>query len=321
MGGVIDHPDVLALFARQRWIASVEQLRALGVGPAAIRRACAAGLIERVSPGVYRIASAELDFEGKCIALLLRAPTGSYISGMSAARLYGLRNMPSQPVELTVPDNVRRRAPAWARVVRCTSAIDERDVVKRPDGIVLASPARTLFRLAAVFNQFRFERAAEDMWHRNLLSPSQAADYLADIRRSGRTGVAAMDRWLARALAMGRPSASGLEQKLLSLVVGAGLPEPVRQFPLRLLNGDLIHIDLAWPDIRFGLEPGHTWWHGGDLRARSDQARDRACTEVGWHVVRVDEVDIDAPGLPAQVCRMFEQQSLLVTGRPRPPAA
>ena len=68
-----------------------------------------------------------------------------------------------------------------------------------------------------------------------------------------------------------------------------GLPPPVRQHPLTLPTGELIHIDVAWPDMKLGLEPGHSWHHGGDLQMRKDHARDRACAELGWHIVRLDE--------------------------------
>jgi hypothetical protein len=310
----MSNPNVLSLFARQYWVASWWQLRDLHVSKAAIARACEIELIARVTSSVYRIASATLGMEGRCMALLLQTPPGSFISGASAGRLYGLRKMPTEPIEITVPVTVRRALPDWARLVRCRSVIDERDVVRRPDGLVVASPLRTLFQLASRFNQFRFERAAEDMWHLGLVSPEEAAFYLADIRRRGRAGVSALERWLERANSWQRPSQSGLERDLIDLVVAAGLPEPVRQHPLRLLNGDLIHIDMAWPDIRFGVEPGHTWWHGGDLKVRSDQARDRACTEIGWHVVRFDEVSAREPGTASQIARMYRQQATLVEG-------
>ena len=76
---------------------------------------------------------------------------------------------------------------------------------------------------------------------------------------------------------------------MLDAVRRAGLPEPERQHPLTLRNGEVIHVDLAWPRARLGVEPGHSWWHGGDLGQRSDQARDRACDEIGWRIVRHDE--------------------------------
>ena len=73
------------------------------------------------------------------------------------------------------------------------------------------------------------------------------------------------------------------------MIEQVGLPTPVRQLPLTLPSGELIRLDLAWPDIRLAVEPGHSWWHGGDLRQRADQARDRACAVLGWHVHRYDE--------------------------------
>jgi very-short-patch-repair endonuclease len=164
-----------------------------------------------------------------------------------------------------------------------------RDVELRGDGIRVATPLRTLFGLARRFNQHRFERAAEDAWHRGLVSPDDAADYLAAVRRSGKEGVRRMEHWLERTSHRVRPSQSRLESRFVQLIEQVGLPTPVRQLPLTLDSGETIHLDIAWPDVRLAVEPGHSWWHGGDLRQRADQARDRACALVGWHVLRYDE--------------------------------
>jgi hypothetical protein len=146
-----------------------------------------------------------------------------------------------------------------------------------------------LFGLAADFGQFRFERAAEDAWHLGLVTPAAAADYLERHRCRGKDGVATMDAWLERVLGRSRPAQSDLELDLLDALGHVGLPEPVRQHPLRLPTGDTIHLDIAWPALRLAVEPGASWWHGGDLGQRRDHARDRACGELGWHVVRFDE--------------------------------
>ena len=123
-----------------------------------------------------------------------------------------------------------------------------------------------------------------------------------------------MERWLARTEVMQRPSESGLEQDLIQLVTRAGLPEPVRQHPLRLLNGDLIHIDMAWPDVRFGLEPGHTWWHGGDLKMRSDQARIAPVRRSGGTSNISTRSPSAAPDIAAQIARLYTQRRRLVVG-------
>jgi len=82
-----------------------------------------------------------------------------------------------------------------------------------------------------------------------------------------------------------------------------GLPEPECQYALALANGEVIHLDLAWPDIRLAVEPGHSYWHRGVLKTRADMARDRACSELGWQVLRYDEAaqqDLTAVGQELQ---------------------
>ncbi|MGH9271406.1 MAG: hypothetical protein ACRDZ2_09030, partial [Ilumatobacteraceae bacterium] len=192
-------------------------------------------------------------------------------------------------IECTIGEKRRATMPSWGRV-HLTSWVDaDRDVMIRRDGLRVSTPLRTLFRLAAVFNDHRFQRAAVDAWHRQLITPEAAADYLGAVRRSGRTGVTRFEHWLERMSFQSSPSQSGLEQDVLDALLRAGLPEPVRQLPLILLSGELIHVDLAWPDVRLGVEPGHSWWHGGDLRQRADQARDLACDEIGWRIARADQ--------------------------------
>ena len=87
------------------------------------------------------------------------------MSGPTAGALHGLRSMPTAIVELTVK---RRHVllPAPCRLVQTTGSSRSATCVLRPDGIRVASPLRMLFGLAGQFNQFRFERAAEDVWHR-----------------------------------------------------------------------------------------------------------------------------------------------------------
>ena len=83
------------------------------------------------------------------------------------------------------PSGSRLSLPTWIRVVRTSWIGGDRDVEERDDGIRVATPLRMLFGLAAQFNQHRFERAAEDVWHKELVSPDDAREYLELIRRSG----------------------------------------------------------------------------------------------------------------------------------------
>ena len=212
--------------------------------------------------------------------------------------------MPRRIVEVTVPEIAAPR--------RCR--VGPPPPLARGSTSSATSPSRGQLaaRLAAadavppggVFNQHRFQRAAEDCWHLQLVTPDDAADYLAAIRRQGRTGVKTFEHWLEHTSLRTRPSQSGLELDVLEAVRRAGLPEPERQFPLALRTGEVIHLDLAWPNARLGVEPGHTWWHGGDAGMRADEARRRACDEVGWHIVPCTEKvrdDLAAFGLQVRI--------------------
>ena len=261
----------------------------LGVSPSMLHRARKSGVLVDMAPGVLRIVSSPITFEARCMAAQLSTSETGFLSAWTAARVYGLRRMPDVPIHLTTSTARRARTPSWMTTRRSEWFDGGRDRDRHPNGLLLATPLRMLFGLAAEFNQFRFERAAEDAWHLGLVSPTAAADYLERHRCRGKNGVSTLERWLERALAQARPAQSGLEHDVLRAIDEAGLPAPVRQHPLSLRNGDIVHIDIAWPSIRLGVEPGASWWHGGDAGQRRDQARDRSCGELGWLIVRFDE--------------------------------
>jgi hypothetical protein len=297
---VIERPDVRNLLAKQHWVASTDQLLERGVSTSALYRARRSGKVTTPVPGTVAMAGVELTFLGRAMAAQLGAGPEAFVSGESAASIRGLRGMSTRRIEVTVKEHRRVSHPDWCRVIRTSWIDDERDVEIRDDGLRVASPLRMLFRLAAHFNQHRFERAAEDVWHMGLVAPDQAWEFLQANRRSGRAGVRRMEAWLEKTSVRQRPAHSGLELDLLDMIERAGLPTPERQHPVLLPSGETIHLDVAWPDVRLAIEPGHSWWHGGDLAQRRDQARDRACGAVGWMVVRFDE---DARCHPAATAR------------------
>lgn len=279
--------EVLDLFTRQHGVVGVDQLtRELGLSRSSISRGRRRGLIVDVVHGVVRLASTPLSFENRAMAVQLRVGADGTLSGWTSGRILGLRSMPTNTIHVTVTHAFGRVMPTWVDVHR--TAWHDADTERR-DGFLIASPMRTLFGLAAAFNQHRFERAAEDAWHLGLVTPSGAAQYLQQHRCRGKDGVSRIERWLERANGQARPAQSNLERDLIHHLEVIGVRRPVRQHPLVLPSGETIHLDIAWPDIRLAVEPGASWFHGGDLAQRRDQDRDRACAEVGWMVVRFDE--------------------------------
>jgi very-short-patch-repair endonuclease len=301
--------DNLELAARQFGTITRGQLLEQGTSTSAIGRARRRGLIIELTPGVFRFASSPETFAMRCMAAQHATFPVGYLSAWTAARWYGLRKMPSLPIHVTVPTSTNRALPAWIDCHR-SRWYDESDRLVRPDGLVVAQPMRMLFALAAAFNQFRFERAAEDAWHLGLITPTDARVYLEQHRCRGKDGVSTMERWLERSTPERRPTQSHLERVFLEALGRRALPEPRTQYPLELLSGETIHLDFAWPDIRLAVEPGSSWWHGGDDGQRRDQERDRACNELGWMTLRFDESLRDDPDRAAeQVARIHRRRS------------
>jgi hypothetical protein len=292
-------------------VARRQMIDDLGMSSSGVHRRKRAGLLVPVTRSVMRVASSPETFLMRCMAIQLQAAGGGFLSGWTAGRLRGLRNMPTTSIHYTVPEHAHLEIPDWVSLhrTRWYSATNDRD--RREDGLLIARPERMLFALAATFNQHRFERAAEDAWHLGQTNPKAMAAYLEVHRCRGKDGVGRVERWLGHALAQRRPAQSGLERELLEALARVGLPTPVRQHPLLLGSGETIHLDIAWPAIRLAVEPGASWWHGGDAGQRRDQTRDRACGEVGWHVIRLDEtLRDDVAAIARQIRRIHRRRTI-----------
>lgn len=280
---------ILTLAGNQFGIISRTQLRDdLGVGRSTISRMTGDGRLVSIMHGVYRLASAVETFEARCMATQLWAGGHGFVSSWSAARVCGLRLFNSDRVHFTVPVGSQRPSTTWVHLDRTSWYDAEADRATLANGLVVATPLRMLFGLAADVNQFRFDRAAEDAWHRKLTDPTKMASYLAEHRGRGRDGVARMEAFLDKCADRVLPAQSGFEQDVITALERV-LPPVVRQFRLTLVNGEVVKLDIAWPELRLAVEPGASWFHGGDAGQARDHDRDLACNEVGWMIIRLDE--------------------------------
>ncbi len=162
-----------------------------------------------------------------------------------------------------------------------------------------------LLELAAAFNDHRFERAAEDAWYLKLVTPESCATFLA----VPAVDAAAPRAGALRTMGVGRGTPRARRRRATSSATcsarSAWSVSPNRSVNThsRWPNGEVIHLDLAWPDVLPAVEPGHSHWHRGVLKTRADMARDHACSELGWQVLRYDEAaqtDLAAVGRELQ---------------------
>lgn len=289
---------------------SAKQLREIGFAYSTIARAEKRKTLIPLLRGVYVLPGRDPSFETTSMVVQLFCGSRSYLSGQTAGALLGLREMRRKRIDVTRPATSWIPVPEWVRP-RHAAFTRAADVMTLPSGHRVSGPFLTLFCLASELTQYRFPRAAENAWHLGLVDPAAASAYLEWIRRSGRAGVVVFETWLEKVSTWERPAATGLEQNVIEALTRGGLSEPVRQHPLELRNGITIHIDIAWPQIKLGIEPGHSLFHD----PISDGVRFLQCNEVGWLIVPLNETwATDLPGVVAQIRNIYET-------RHTPPAA
>jgi very-short-patch-repair endonuclease len=165
--------------------------------------------------------------------------------------------------------------------------------VRLLDGLRITTPARTLFDLGGVLDLEAHLSAVDDAYQRGLTTPTELREVFDELAGRGRRGSAALRDALAEIPPQSRPTMSGYELKLARALLAAGLPDPVRQHPVRLLDGSRVHLDLAYPDRRVAIEVDHSHWHAGLAATARDKARDVQLARVSWATLRFTDDDVD----------------------------
>ncbi len=260
-----------------------------GFSQRAVRRLVQGGSLISLHAGVYRSASTPDGFETRCVAACLADPE-VVVSGPAAARLWGFRHVhrPEVPEVLVSHD----RTPMTKGVrIRRTNILGDEDRVRRDDGIVVATPARTWFDCAKYLGDERFEKLTE--W---VLDTHCSVPLLwREVRRMcgrGRQGSARVRLVMSQRESWQRPAGSGLEMDVFNALRERGIGPLVRQHPLRLPDGMVIHPDVAVVPLRWAVEVDHVTWHGGRFEAQRDKIRDRQARRLGWQVERVTDQEL-----------------------------
>lgn len=119
-----------------------------------------------------------------------------------------------------------------------------------------------------------------------------------------------------RALPLLRTGVESPAESLVRLaIVDAGLPEPQTQCPV-LVEGRLFSADLGYPQWRIAIEhEGSYHFEGGVEQARRDIERHEAMAAAGWIVLRTTAVDLRDPrDFIARLARAIEAVSGQLVG-------
>ncbi len=289
LGGILE--QVLAdQLAAHHGVVSREWLMNHGFSAARIRTMLEHGVLIEVHRAVYRASCTPITELQQIVGLALRYD--AVASHATAGRMAGLRKLgPNCGLEVSAP---RSRRPDYSDArMYATRDLHGRDLLRRPDGVVLTRVPRTVFDLAARLRPHALESIIEQCLGQKLCTFADFVEVDDRLGRKGRQGSARFAEVLGSRDGKARPVASDYEMRFTRAWEAAGLPPLVRQMPLVLPGGEEIHPDFAEPSRRFLVEVDHRTWHGGHQENMYDRWRDRQCHLLGWHTERVSDDDID----------------------------
>lgn len=257
------------------------------------------GLLERMRPAVYRVLGGPRGWEQDICAVTLAIPA-SRASHLSAALLWGLHQRPC-PLEVVVRDG---------RTVRMDGVrVHETSILtasKRVNGIRTTSAPRTLIDIACGLQGRRLADALERALQLQILTFSDLRNEIEHIGEHGRDGVGVIRDLLDRFDPQDERCASGFERRTRRALRSAGLPEPVKQLPVKTGSGNR-YVDFAYPQICLAIEVDGRAWHTRLNDFEKGWSRNGELVERGWRVVHVTHRNFDAD--IARVLRLYRRFS------------
>lgn len=281
--------EALRTFEKHHGLATFPMLSIAGVSRRALHRAVEDGVLETLHERVFRILSSPVTLQSRCAALCLAYPRG-YITGPTGGALTSVRRMPkSDLVTFAVPHG-SNIGPIDGVDLRQTTKVLADHVVKRGDGIRVASPARLAFDLSRDLSPLDHRSVVEQLLKERRTTRHQLGRMAKEMVHPGRPGSV---QFIATLMALvGPPSESHPEIEIAEGLRRRGIPVLAQQRFLELPNNRRIRIDLCVPDARWAVEidvhPEHFSLRGGT----SDRQRDRLCHRIGWQVERLTEIDL-----------------------------
>ncbi len=235
----------------------------------------AARRLEVVRRGVYRFAGSPAVPGQAQLAACLTAGPSAVASHRAAAELWEMPGLRSDGPELTVP------WPQWPRLPGVTSH-QTRHLPTSHCAMVgpvpVTSPARTLADLAPSLGAGFLSRLVDSSLRRRITDlPGLRA--VEDLLR-----VPPLRQVLDARTPDYHPGDSDREVDLARVLVQAGLPRPVPQHQVPV--GRTVYVlDLAYPDVRLGVEYDGWAFHRTRTSFDHDRRRGNALALAGWTVL------------------------------------
>ena len=269
------------------------QLRELGLGRGAIASRRRRGLLAPMHVGVYRWGPIET-LRTRVRAAVLACGTDALASHHAALGLYGIRPLPTGPVDVTTVG--RHVAPRGVRPHRTSELHPAQRRALR--GIPATSPARALLEAAPELTPRELADAVEAAQVKRLVTKDDLAAAVELAPR--RAGVAAL-RAIVEEPAFTRSRA---ERRLVALLRAAQLPEPIFN---AVAEGK--EVDALWPRERVVLEFDSYAFHATRAAFERDRRKTAHLTRRRYLVLRTTWTELTQQSL-ALIARVAEALAL-----------
>jgi very-short-patch-repair endonuclease len=268
---------IASIASRQHGLIRRDQLLRLGLSERAIARRLSSGRLIAVHRGVYAVGHAALSQRGRWLATVWACGSTAVLSHGSALALWELTpNQPSR-FHVTVRSYAGRSTPTGIQLHRST-ALTDADVTVR-HGIPITRVVRSLLDAAPSMPQRQLNRAMAQADVLRLLDFAEVDRVLAAYPR--RAGAPKLRMAAAEHRPGGDMSRTDFEDRLVELLVGAGLPTP-------RINAWIagLEVDVSWPEVLVVAEADSRMFHNTWAAKERDAERDTTLTAAGCIVHR-----------------------------------
>ena len=272
-----------AIAGNQLGLFTRSQAKDAKIGSDQLRGFVAGGIVEHVTPQVFRFSAASRSWHQDVLAACLDGGPECLASHRTAAALHGFDGFRSDVVEVLVPMHVRHRRKN--AIVHHTRSLPESDRT-RVGVIPLTSRTRTLIDLGAVATPERVEEAFDGAERDGVVRREQVERRYLALRAPGRNGIGAMTQILEGRLEVDRVPRSVLERRMRRLLANAGLPAPIGSYRVRTPAGTRYEIDFAYLDQRIAIEVDGHGSHATRRARAADNVRADALARAGWRLRR-----------------------------------
>ena len=289
--------EVADLARRQHGLVARRQLIKLGVPSASVSQHARHAGWQQPHRGVYALPGSVPSLERDTMAAVLALGDKAMASHLTAARLHGIVTLRPPVIDVLLPFERRGRLMEGVHVTR-TRTLKPSDRC-RVHGIPCTALTRTIIDAATVLEPPGIRALVIDARQQRKLDLGRVARRLLDVgplRHSGE-----LRRILVELDQSGVESV--LEEHARAELAAAEVPAPhPGPYPVRA-GGRTVHIDIAWPDRKVGVEVDGYGGHAGRESMDKDHRKQNALILEGWTILRVgwDRLTADPTGFANEV--------------------